>query len=572
MSPETSTTDDSSGLTWPPPGPGSWMLDRTHKATTITQPWQDVFGIAMAGGFRSWTARYGLPLSHLEVRFVRGYGYVRPVPAGVRDTGRADPPPRPLLRVLVPLVPELRRRAGAARRAVDERIWVADASRWWEETRPARVTANLALQDVNLASADPAALSAHLHRANAALGTGLAEHFGLIGAISVPVGRLLVAAETWGTGPAEVLKLLRGSSPGSLEPACSLARVGGLLAQADTAISSMEEIPAGSAAATAVDEVLRLHGWRLFADADLDAPTLGELPASVAALINAGTRGPATLAESSACVDAARQRVPARERARFDRLLAEARGGYALRDDNVGVCVQWTGGLLRRALLEAGRRLAASGALEIPQHVFELHVSETAELLTGGLGPGRPDAALAAARARARSIGASACPPPLLGPPAGDPPASSAFPRAMAEVSRAVDAYRSLMEGPQPASQPSGTGIGTGVGTGTYRGRAVVVADAAEAMARITPGDVLVMAVTNPCVNPALALAGAVVTEQGGMLCHTAIAARELGLPAIVGLHAATTRIPDGAIVEVDPAQGTVAVSGARAQEVQAWW
>jgi rifampicin phosphotransferase len=562
------TIDDSSGLTWSPPGPGSWMLDRTHKATTLTQPWQDVFGIAMAEGFRSWTARYGLPLSHLEVRFVHGYAYIRPVPAGVRDTGRAGPPPRALLRVLVRLVPELRCRAGAARRAVDERIWLADARRWWEKTRPARLTANLVLQDVDLASADSAALSAHLHRANAALGAGLTEHFGLIGAISVPVGSLLVAAEDWGTGPAEVLELLRGSSPGSLELASSLARVGGLLAQSDTTISSVEEIPPGSAAAVAVDEALCLHGWRLFADADLDAPTLGELPGSVAALINAGTRGPAALAESSASVDAVRQRVPARERACFERLLTEARGGYALRDDNVGVCVQWTGGLLRRALLEAGRRLAASGALEIPEHVFELHVSETAELLIGGQGPGRPDAASVAARAEARSTAAPACPPPLLGPPAGAPPVPSVFPRAMAEVTQAVDAYRCLMAGPQPASRPSGTGIGTG----TYRGRAVVVADAAEAMARITPGDVLVMAVTNPCVNPALALAGAVVSEQGGLLCHTAIAARELGLPAVVGLHAATTRIPDGAIVEVDPAQGTVVVSGDQAQEARAWW
>ncbi len=544
------------------------MLDRTHKAATLTQPWQDVFATAMAEGFRSWTARYGLPLSHMEVRFVRGYAYIRPVPAGARGAGRAGPPPRALLRVLVRLVPALRRRAGAARRAVDERIWLADARRWWQETRPARVTANLALQAVDLASADTAALAAHLHQANAALGAGLAEHFGLTGAIAVPVGNLLVAAEDWGTGPAEALELLRGSSPGSLEPACSLARVGGLLAQTDTVISSMEEVPPGSAAATAVDEVLRLHGWRLFADADLDAPTLGELPGSVATLINAGSRRPTMLAQSPASVDAVRNRVPARERDCFERLLSEARGGYALRDDNVGVCVQWTGGLLRRALLQAGRRLVASGALEIPGHVFELRVSETAELLTGGPGPGRPAAAVAAARAQARSVAASDCPPLLLGLPAGGPPAPSVFPRAMAEVSRAVDAYRCLMAGPQPASGLSGTGIGTG----THRGRAVVVTDAAEAMARITPGDVLVMAVTNPCVNPALALAGAVVSEQGGLLCHTAIAARELGLPAIVGLPAATTRIPDGAIVEVDPAHGTVVVSGGPAQEAQAWW
>ena len=136
----------------------------------------------------------------------------------------------------------------------------------------------------------------------------------------------------------------------------------------------------------------------------------------------------------------------------------------------------------------------------------------------------------------------------------------------MAEVSRAVGAYRRLIDGAQPVGGP----VGTGIGTRNYRGRAVVVADAAEAMVRITPGDVLVMAVPNPCVNPALALAGAVVSEQGGLLCHTAIAARELGLTAIVGLHSATTRIPDGAIVEVDPAHWTVVVSAIPSGEARA--
>ena len=46
--------------------------------------------------------------------------------------------------------------------------------------------------------------------------------------------------------------------------------------------------------------------------------------------------------------------------------------------------------------------------------------------------------------------------------------------------------------------------------------------------------------------------------EEGGALCHAAIVAREFGLTAVIGAHAATTRIPHGAHIEVDPKQGTV--------------
>jgi pyruvate,water dikinase len=74
------------------------------------------------------------------------------------------------------------------------------------------------------------------------------------------------------------------------------------------------------------------------------------------------------------------------------------------------------------------------------------------------------------------------------------------------------------------------------------------------------PGDVLVARFTVPTFNTVLAMAGAVVVEHGGLLCHAAVIARELGIPGVVGAAAATTAIPDGATVEVDPVTGTVSV------------
>jgi phosphohistidine swiveling domain-containing protein len=69
---------------------------------------------------------------------------------------------------------------------------------------------------------------------------------------------------------------------------------------------------------------------------------------------------------------------------------------------------------------------------------------------------------------------------------------------------------------------------------------------------QIESGDVLVTRTTSSGYNVLLPLLGAVVTDQGGALCHTAIVAREFGLPAVVGTGDATARIPDGARIVVD--------------------
>ena len=81
-----------------------------------------------------------------------------------------------------------------------------------------------------------------------------------------------------------------------------------------------------------------------------------------------------------------------------------------------------------------------------------------------------------------------------------------------------------------------------------------------EALARLEPGDVLVTTITTPAYEAIMGIAGAVVTEQGGLMSHTALVAREYGMPAVVGVVGATTAIPDGAQVEVDPAVGRVRI------------
>jgi pyruvate,water dikinase len=211
------------------------------------------------------------------------------------------------------------------------------------------------------------------------------------------------------------------------------------------------------------------------------------------------------------------------------------------------LCPAW---LLRRSVYEPGQRLAAAGRLDDAAHVFELTVEEIGALLRGARSPSREEAA---ERAADRAAAALATPPANLGPPQGPPPSPTIFPRAMGELTGAAMLMTRTIFAPAAK--------GHGVGATPATGRAVVVRDAAEAMDRVEPGDIIVTTGTNPGFNAVLAIAGGLVLETGGLLSHGAIAARELGIPAVVGLPGATSRFPDGATITVDPTVPSVVVA-----------
>lgn len=71
-------------------------------------------------------------------------------------------------------------------------------------------------------------------------------------------------------------------------------------------------------------------------------------------------------------------------------------------------------------------------------------------------------------------------------------------------------------------------------------------------------GEVLVAPMTNPDWLPTIRRAAALVTDSGGATCHAAIAARELGVPCVVGARVATSLLPEGVTVTVDGGTGEV--------------
>lgn len=94
---------------------------------------------------------------------------------------------------------------------------------------------------------------------------------------------------------------------------------------------------------------------------------------------------------------------------------------------------------------------------------------------------------------------------------------------------------------------------------GYARGRARLVLSK-EAASDVKAGDILVTYMTTPDFLPAMRKAAAIVTDEGGITCHAAIVARELGIPCVIGTKYATRLIHSGDEVEVDAGTGTVTI------------
>ncbi len=98
---------------------------------------------------------------------------------------------------------------------------------------------------------------------------------------------------------------------------------------------------------------------------------------------------------------------------------------------------------------------------------------------------------------------------------------------------------------------------GLGVNHRKIRGSVRVIIDLAD-LEMVQPGEILVTTMTRPQYNSAIKKAAAIVTDEGGILCHAAILAREFDIPCIVGTKNATQFLHTGDMVEVDADGGRV--------------
>jgi pyruvate,water dikinase len=203
--------------------------------------------------------------------------------------------------------------------------------------------------------------------------------------------------------------------------------------------------------------------------------------------------------------------------------------------------------LMRRPALEAGRRLAAADALALADDVFLLTVDEVKQALQSP--SARNWAELAAERRDLLERQRTADVPSHI----GTPPAEELL------ANPAVNSFSRFFGEAVEQDESSNVLVGTAASRGTVTGRACVMRTLDEAD-RLQIGDILVCEMTMPAWTPLFAVASAVVTDSGGALSHSAIVAREYGIPCVVGTTSGTRRIVDGQRITVDGTNGTVII------------
>jgi nucleoside-diphosphate-sugar epimerase/phosphohistidine swiveling domain-containing protein len=218
-------------------------------------------------------------------------------------------------------------------------------------------------------------------------------------------------------------------------------------------------------------------------------------------------------------------RIPLRAKAVASLAARQLRDREARRDKMVRAI--W---VLRGLLREYGRRLADAGVVDTAADVFYLLVDELNEIERMPA-----DVAKLVARRRTEQRRLAGVVPPTVFSGNWEPVTNSSTALAAGDTLR-----------------------GVGVCGGRVRGRVRIVRP--ESIDDLQPGEILVAEVTDVGYTAAFCYAAAVVTELGGPMSHAAVVAREFGFPCVVDVHAATHRLPPGALIEVDGSTGEIRV------------
>ncbi len=99
---------------------------------------------------------------------------------------------------------------------------------------------------------------------------------------------------------------------------------------------------------------------------------------------------------------------------------------------------------------------------------------------------------------------------------------------------------------------------GQGIGSQSATGKVVTARTAEEAIRKMTPGAILVAPSTDKEYMPAFEKAAAVITEVGGITCHTAVVGLNLSIPVIVGVNDAFEHLKDGTEITIYAEHGVI--------------
>jgi len=541
--------DATTALHFEPPGPGSWGLDPVHFPRPVTRYWAEMHPEPFRRGTHEFLAFYGTPIDAMVTRYVNGFAYHTMQPA-------ADE--------------EIPQRFARAEAVWADKVWREQLDEWDTSAKPTAIATHRELQSVDVGALSDDELVTYLTRCRDHHSQMIFQHMRFTASAMIPVGDLLAHLESWTSVPrADALAMMRGAAPVSAGTSGELERLIAAINQDQSARALLDaDADPGTTLADlraldgpvgdAMSEYLDLVGCRLLDGFDISGRYALELPDALLRSIRLSVDGAGNdTDEVDAHIAAIRSQVPEEHQAEFDELLGEARLMYRLRDERGVFSDIWASGIMRRAAISAGRRVQAKGRIHDAEHFVDAGFDEMCSLVTGAGGPSADELA---ARAAARGARTAKDAPPSLGPPPPPPPDPSGLPPGVARVMGAVGIAMGELFGSSETEHEEDRLRGLAASGGVYEGPARRVSGPAD-FDRITQGDVLVTEATTEAFNVLLPLLGAIVTDSGGLLSHSAIVAREYGIPGVVGTRDATERIADGTHVRVDGDAGEVTVS-----------
>ncbi len=509
-----------------------WFWDASHWPNPTTPLAATLELPAMAEGFTRACQALHRPFPAYHVKVVNGFVYF-----GFDLVG--DPPERA---------------ARVARHAHSIEPLIASAERYWTDD---------VLPEVR-AAADHLRFGEWHARSGPWLAEALAGLYAgrvrmwelhdrvLVPAMAAVTSYLALFARLFPDAPLEdAHALLRGQPNKSSETAFALWRIA-----RDPAVARFAAGDAAGHVPPALREYLDAYGWRTDGW-ELSDPSLREAPAPlVARLRRYAEPAHPNPVESLARVreDSERRtaealaRLPDETRRRqFTAALTAARAYPVLSEDHNFFIDQMSLTAFRVPLLAMGGRVAEAGILNGPGDVFYLtrdELSDTLRAIVSGTTGGASLAQRVAERRAERTRWQGVRPPATIGVP---------LPADMS-----ADPLYAGFFGIGAEPRPGGRILrGIAAAPGVAAGPARVVRALADGD-RLRPGDILVCPMTSPSWTPLFGAVAAVVADAGGVLSHTAIVAREFGIPCVVATKIACSEITDGEWIEVDGSAGEV--------------
>ena len=306
----------------------------------------------------------------------------------------------------------------------------------------------------------------------------------------------------------------------------------------------------GAAFLSEVQQVLNVYGWRIANSHEFSDETWIENPVYIFEVIMEYLKKDYNFDEEFAKVVAEREAKVASllaqyedstEKATFMQIHEWALQYWGVDEDHHFYIDAMLPAKARLLLLEIGKLLVKAKAIHSAEDIFYFYLDELVELVQN------PTDATANVTARKEMLAQDA----KKDIPAnyGTPPQEEAAPvieRIFGTKSAEVNEEEKTFKG-YAASKGTHTGI-------------VRIVRNQDDFAKVTKGDVLVCKTTLPPWTVLFSIAGAVITDAGGILSHAGTVAREYKLPAVLGTKVSTQLLKDGDVVTVDGTNGVVTI------------